>query len=83
MTNLGNSEYSGSIPNPGDDAVQQMNYVEDDVLDNVTVCCNKIAQAMWDSYQRVLEAREGDGSGSEVKDDNFTTFDKDNNFLII
>ena len=84
MTNLGNSEYSSSIPNPGDNGVQQMNHVEDDVSHNVTVRRDKIAQDMWDSYQRVLEAREGDESGNEddnVEDDNFTIYE-DDNFLI-
>ena len=79
MTNLKNSEYSSSIPNPGDNGVLQMNYVEE--ANDVTVHRDKIAQDMWDSYQRVLEVREGNEE-DENEDDNLTTFYEDNNFLM-
>jgi hypothetical protein len=88
LPNLGNSEYSSSIPNPGDDGVRQMNHGENDVSDDVTVRRDKIAQDMWDSYQRVLEDREleGDESGYEDDDDNNFTEEmifEDNNFMIV
>lgn len=54
-TDLRSSEYSSSIPNPGDNGVWQMNYVEDDVA----LHQDKIAQNMWDSYQTILQTREG------------------------
>ena len=85
--NLGNSEYSSSIPNPGDDGVRQVNYAEDDAF--VAARRDKIAQDMWDSYQRILEARAlaGDESGDDEDEDegnDFTEgiFYEDNNFLI-
>jgi hypothetical protein len=91
---LGDSEYSSSTPNPGDDRVRQINYAEDDDIDDdVNHRREKIAQDMWDSYQRVLEDRaagEGDESGDDDDDDdddggNFTevTFNEDNNFLTV
>ena len=54
-----------------------MNHSENNVSDDVTVRRDKIAQDMWDSYQRILEAREGDESGNEDDDDDD---DEDNNF---
>ena len=87
-TDLGSSEYSSSIPNPGDNEVGHTNYAEDDGEDDVVLRRDKIAQDMWDSYQRVLQAREGDESGDELDededDDNFTeaTFQEDNDFLM-
>jgi hypothetical protein len=74
--------------------VRQINYAEDDDIDDdVNHRREKIAQDMWDSYQRVLEDRaagEGDESGDDDDDDdddggNFTevTFNEDNNFLTV
>lgn len=42
---------------------------EDDVNDTFAVRRNKIAQDMWDSYQRVLEARREDESNDDEDDD--------------
>lgn len=90
-SNILNSEYSSSIPNPGDDGVRQVNIAEEDtVFDNVTIRRDKIAQEMWDSYQRILEARAGEGyvSGDEDDEDDFDNlsdgeFQEDNDFLIM
>ena len=68
-----------------------MNIAEEDtVLDNVTIRRDKIAQEMWDSYQRILEARAGEGyvSGDEDDEDDFNNlsdgeFQEDNDFLIM
>ena len=69
-----------------------MNHGENNVSNDVTAGQDKIAQDMWVSYQRVLEAREGNESGnedeedaSEEEDDNFAEemFYEDNNFLMI
>jgi hypothetical protein len=84
--NLGNSEYSSSIPNPGDDGVRQVNHGEDDDVSEVAIRRNKIAQDMWDSYQRVLQAREALGeSEDEEDDDNFNEemLYEDNNFITV
>jgi hypothetical protein len=87
IPNHGNSEYSSSIPNPGDNGVQQTNYGADDVSDDVTTRRDNIAQDMWDSYQRFLEAREleGDENEDEEDEDDFTeaTFYEDDNFMMI
>jgi DDE superfamily endonuclease len=85
LPNLGNSEYSSSIPNPGDDGVRQVNYAEDDVFD-VADRRDTIAQDMWDSYQNVLEARAlaGDEDDEdEFEGDNEEAFYADHNFSII
>ena len=89
IANPQNSEYSSSVPNPGDDGVRQMNYMEDDILDDATIRWDKIAQEMWNSYQSVLQAREADENDSEndddeVEDDNITEFTlyEDNDFLM-
>lgn len=52
------------IPNPGDNEVQQVDY-ENNVYGDVAARQDKIAQDMWDSYQRVLEARGEDESGED------------------
>jgi DDE superfamily endonuclease len=85
LPNHGNSEYSSSIPNPGDNGVRQMDFSEDDISEDVTVRRDKIAQDMWDSYQRILEDREGlegEESGNDDDDDGNDNF-TDGNFLTI
>jgi hypothetical protein len=61
-----------------------VNYVEDNTSDDVTIRRNKIAQDMWESYQRVLEDR-GDNEEDNDDDDNLTeeTFCEDDNFIMI
>jgi hypothetical protein len=86
LLNLGNSEYSSSIPNPGDDGVRQVNHGEDDDDSEVAIRRDKIAQDMWDSYQRVLQAREALGeSGDEEDDDDFNEemSYEDNDFIAV
>ena len=67
-----------------------MDHSENDVSGDITIRRDKIAQDMWDSYQRVLEAREGDESDNEDGDDDdedndFTEemFNDDNNFITV
>lgn len=69
LPDLRHPEYSNSIPNPGDNGVQQINYGEDDVLDDVAVRRDKIAQDMWDSYQAILEGRREDEGGDDSDND--------------
>jgi hypothetical protein len=70
LPDIGHPEYSNnSIPNPGDDGVRQINYGEDDVLDDVAVRRDKIAQDMWVSYQTILEGRREDEGGDDSEND--------------
>ena len=90
LPDLENSEYFSSIPNPGDDGVRQMDYTENDISDDVAFRRDKIAQDMWDSYQRVLQARNEEEGGNEDDEDdedegdNFIEemFYDDENFII-
>jgi hypothetical protein len=76
LPDLENSDYSNLIPNPGDNGVRQTDYSEDNVSDGVAVRRDKIAEDMWDSYQRILEARGEEESGDDDDDDN----DNDDNY---
>ena len=58
-----NSEYSSPIPGPGDDTVRRMQSTENDEIEDIKIRRDRIAQDMWEDFQRNLEAREGSRSG--------------------
>jgi hypothetical protein len=79
----GDPEHSNVGSNAGDEGVQQMNYAEHGVPEEVTARRDRIAQAMWESYQRILEARrqendEDDGNEEDSEDDYLTESENDN-----
>ncbi|KAF8239692.1 hypothetical protein L208DRAFT_1042706, partial [Tricholoma matsutake] len=52
-----NSGHYTFAPNAGDNGVQEINYIEEDVPADVVAHHDQIAQNMWKSYQRILEER--------------------------
>ena len=70
------SEYSSPIPDPGDDTVRQTQSMENDEIEDIKIRRDRIAQDMWEDFQRNLEAREGRGSG-HYDDDNDEYFSED------
>jgi hypothetical protein len=46
-----------------------MEYNEDNVPDDVKARRDAIAQAMWESYQQILEEHEQNGGNDEEEDD--------------
>ena len=68
-----NSEHSTFAQNPGDNGVQEINYIEEDVPAEVVAHHDQIVQNMWESYQRILEERRMDeeDNGEDGSEDDY------------
>jgi hypothetical protein len=58
-------EHSNFTSNAGDSGVQQMEYNEDNVPGEIKAHHDAIAQAMWESYQQILEECEQNGGNDD------------------
>jgi hypothetical protein len=52
---------------------------DDDIPDEVKIHCDRIAQAMWESYQKILEEREQSDDDSKDDDDGTRGSEDDDN----
>jgi hypothetical protein len=71
-------EHSNFTSNAGDSGVQQMEYNEDNVPGDVKARRDVVAQAMWESYQQILEEREQNGGNDDEEDDDDGHYGADN-----
>jgi hypothetical protein len=66
--------------NAGDGMAQQGAHDnDDDIPDEVKIRCDRIAQAMWESYQKILEERKQNDDDSEDDDDGTRGSEDDDN----